>query len=107
MRQPDSLVIGLLARAKHVVPSTGASKELVRMTLDELTEVVRAGRGVAEPDATEVLLDSYRTKVRGVVRVMEALVEHRAHVPVEQVEEMHEELLEAAAGLSEAFKLEN
>jgi len=58
-------------------------------------------------ELTDVVLDSYRTKVRDVVRVMDALVEHRAQIPVGEVQEMHDELLAAAAGLAEAFKLEN
>lgn len=105
MRLGDAQLMAFLARAKHVIPSTGARKTLERMTISELTELVRAILGQAELEGSALLVQRYRARVRGVIRATDALIENRDQVSAEEVEGLHDALIGSAVALSETFGL--
>jgi hypothetical protein len=107
IRLSPSAFAALLKRKRHRVPETGKLRTLAGMTVAELSSVLRAlaGKGTEEQPAAARALGSYRRSVSAVVLAMEELAQHRDHLDLGEVSEVHATLLAAAATLAAAFGL--
>lgn len=107
-RLDTRLVATLSSRSAYVVPSSGKSRTLELMTLGELMEVVAGldhARPVPEPG--ERLVATHRRRVNALVRSIDALIAHHELVSHDDLEELHDHLLDAAARLAARFSLDD
>ncbi|MBI4701030.1 MAG: DUF3102 domain-containing protein [Deltaproteobacteria bacterium] len=103
---PRATVEKLLA-GRHAVPSTGARKPLVAMSFAELMGVIAALDPGDTGDATATLLGTYRRQIRTLIGTFDALIEHRRAIADEDLVELYDKLLDAAARLAHAFSLDD
>lgn len=91
----------------HRIPSTGITKPLTTVTFAELMEIIAAQSGPPDQDAATALLNTYKNQVRALVHTLDTLIAHKSSLPPDQLEELHDDLLEAAARFAIAFGIDD
>jgi hypothetical protein len=95
-----------ILKTKHTIPSTGARKAVRQMSFPELLEIVSKVSALPASDPAAALVGSYRRQVRRLIHTLDALVDNRAHIREDEVEELHDTLLTATEQFARAFELD-